>query len=117
MQNIESILEQWSEKLGIGSEVIWESLIFQARISGITSVLTLILSFFLVIYCCRFAKEMFIKFDNEYSAKDEYLGLMIVSIGLAVMLVFITIPIVNEIFTTIINPEYWALSRIKSLLP
>lgn len=118
--SIESILGQWSEKLGIGSQVIWESLMLQANISGITSTLACIVFFFLAIHFSRRAKKMFIKSNSKDTPsfdREGFLGLGLISIGIAVIVAMIALPIADAALTTLINPEYWAISHLKSLLP
>lgn len=111
----EKIIERLSNQLGTTSEYLWGVLISQASIYAITTIIEVVVSILLSIFCYKLHK-MFSKEDNGgctvYCNNVELVVPMIVFSGVCAILLVSSLFCISPIITALANPEYWALEQI-----
>ena len=117
------LIEQLAQKLGTTSEHLWQVTVNQAQIMAITNLvyfITVILSgWVLYKYHCKFSKE----FKNDsgyitclYEQSDVKVGVMLALGFIWCVLFIVSFFTIGSIISGFLNPEYWALNKIMSIL-
>lgn len=107
MKNNE-LLRELAEKLGTTVEHLWQVLVKQAALGAFDAVLGMVFAG-LILWLCRY----WIKIQKE----SEEIGLIQFVAGIGMIIAsFIFLLNLYWLFTAILNPEYWALERVLSLL-
>ena len=105
------LLDQLSLKLGVASDTVWESLLWQARMHSIL-ITTLLLSTCMVLAGACWRVYVRWEWIEEHDAKVFVLFLLI-PIIFWWLAFFINI---ESLLISSLNPEAWAVSRLLSLL-
>jgi hypothetical protein len=119
-EKIFEALTALANKLGTTAEMLWASLIRQARIALIADILTVALTVISAFWCLR----VYRKYDGLWGASehrssdwDEHPAVAI-SLGIwacvTVIFVIICVASLPGIFAEAFNPEYWAFKEILS---
>lgn len=108
-------LDAIAEKLGVAAEHLWAIFTNQAMFEGISALLLILVSAIASILAARFSIRRRSLLEDK---NDRELALWCLSfslIGLAVSaIMFLTMGV--EIFTKIMNPEYYAWLEIKDII-
>ena len=109
------LLEQLAQKLGTTTEYLWAILIKQAPIdSAVTLFQFLIIALYGYILF-RLNKWFFLK--KIYERYEEFVGIPML-FGLIVFLILAICAFfsISDVFYGFLNPEYWALKKVFSLI-
>lgn len=110
-----AILQQLADQLGVAVPYLWEVLIRQAPITGVSYLVSLILlDTGAVVASCILLK----KATNEDQAWDNpviFVAVLVVGI-VDLIAVGMTMEYSSQIVYTFLNPEYWALSQLQMLI-
>ncbi len=110
INKMESAIQILSAKLGIASEQLWTILVKQAYICAIQNVIAIVIIIILSISWYLFAKYWVKRMNMEGS--DQWDGVIIGS-GVVAILAFLIGGIhLSRLIGYLINPEYYALSKI-----
>lgn len=104
-------LEKLATKLGTTSEYLWSILLKQAPIDGCISILVVLLMFVAAVILSIFSKNLSKKLDEK--ARNV---VRIISVAMWIFAIIGSLAIFPEAIIAIVNPEYWALSKILSYL-
>jgi len=107
MENLTSLLDQLSQKLGTTTEYLWSLLLRQASISAIEDLIFLIMTIIGGIIIFNIYKKM-LK-DDQYA---EITLQMIVVFVVWFVLLLMSLTNISNIINGLFNPEYWALKEI-----
>lgn len=117
-EKLTALLEKLATQLGTTTQYLWKVLISQARVSGIKSLVYIVLVivsgislFLLHKKCCKTEEGFFSYDDNE--------GLIVMMIILAIIWVvmfFIGMDAMSNMLNALFNPEYWALKEVLDIL-
>lgn len=107
------LLDKYATELGTTTEYLWEILVSQAYVSGITSIMLAIASLiaFLIIPASYLVLERKADIDEEWWIVYTLLSMVIAVLSIA----FLSISISNMV-TALANPEYWALKEILNTI-
>lgn len=107
-----TLLQQLATKLGTTGEYLWGVLVRQAAVSGITDLIQYGILFGCVYGYCKWMTSG--ERDFESGGDSWPLALLLgVPLGIIVIIAFFCFP--NTI-TAFVNPEYWALKRVLSVV-
>jgi len=121
MKELVPVLEKLAEKLGVTSGYLWDVLVKQAFIDGILSIMFAVLTSICVAVLYKLHKKFSGKHPNSaccnWYEKLEYLGpaMFLPTTFIGVMVVVAIIGLFGAV-TAFVNPEYWALHEILSVL-
>lgn len=122
-KEVKELLEQLAERLGTTVEKLWAVLLKQASINGIVDSLILIGMVIFSIAAFRFVKKKTTKLKRTNgecpTAEWEYEIAFGAWLGVAVMFIFTILCIgilAESIVASFFNPEYWALSKILTMV-
>jgi len=120
MEELTPMLEKLAEKLGTTTEYLWGVLLKQAPITAVTELVYLILVVLCGITLYKIHKRLSKKVDGNNSIYYESEELVIVPMVIATIIWAILFIIcflsIGSIVTGFLNPEYWALDEIMSLI-
>jgi hypothetical protein len=101
------LLTQLATKLGTTVEFLWAVLLKQAMVSGIKSIIAIVLMWSIVISSVVFLVKK--KFEDE--SPEAIIGAILTcALGLVSILVLLLEG--GSAITALFNPEYWALNHI-----
>lgn len=113
-------LKLLAAKLGTTADFLWDVLIRQAYIEGITSIIIASVPFILLIFYMIFVKWFFKNVERlEDDHENIWCACWITSVVLgAALMVTIALSIcqIKHIVTVFLNPEYWALEQILNII-
>ena len=111
-------LEKLATKLGTTSEYLWSILLKQAPIDGCISIFVMLLMFVAAVILSSVSKNLSKKLDEDFSySKEEVRNVVVViSVCMWIFAIIGSLAIFPEAIIAIVNPEYWALSKILSSL-
>jgi hypothetical protein len=101
------LLTQLATKLGTTVEFLWAVLLKQAFVSGIKSIIAIVLMWSITISLVVFLVKK--KFENE--SPEAILGAIFASI-LGLVSILLLLLEGGSAITALFNPEYWALNHI-----
>ena len=113
---LQAVLVQLAEKLGTTAEHLWSVLIRQAKIEGVTNIVSYVI---LIVCICLYLKFLspFTKVENsdpcEWSSSE--FARIVTSISAGIALLVFTLAAVFSIQNTVtcfINPEFVALNNL-----
>jgi len=107
-------LQQLATKLGTTSEYLWSILLKQAPIDGYISILIMLLMFMSGVILSIISKNLSKKLDENFSYQKEEVRnvVAIISASAWILAIIGSMAILPEAIIAIVNPEYWALSKI-----
>lgn len=112
-ETTDKLIRDLAEKLGTTAEHLWEVLVKQAWISGVTDlVITTIVGVLLVIATREFSGWR--KGANRDNCDDD-IAAQLGSIGVAIawcVFVVVAANVASASVSALLNPEYWALKQI-----
>ena len=114
-QEIIEMLKVLADKFGTTTEHLWRVLLEQALLSGITNVILLVVILVLTVMWVRFALERIKKEEENgyYSSDDDNIGALWLTIILVIPFCgVVSVLLIYDIVTAILNPDYWALREI-----
>lgn len=100
------LIEKLALKLGTTAEYLWGVLISQAYIHGIINIS--IVGFFGLFLSIGWYLCLTYKF-KEPDPKTVAIGCLIC---MSILYIGLVLPKINDIITSFVNPEYWALKQI-----
>ena len=106
-EQLTTLLETLSGKLGVATEVLWGALLRQAPISSITNIVVLVLLSVLVVFAVIWLSKQEVDECNP-------IWFLVFCASVATLIAFFTT--VEKTIAGFINPEYWALSKILETL-
>lgn len=112
---IEEMLVDLAEKLGTTVEHLWEVLLKQSVISGVTDFFVWVI-FFLT--CCVFSFLLLRNWKQVIENNDGYEDPLwrFIPAVIAFVLLFTGVFGFDNVLTKIINPEYWALKEVMKFI-
>ena len=117
MKEMTVLLEKLADKLGTTVEKLWGAMIKQAPISAAIELVTSIFLIVASIIIIRFVQKKTTELINEYHAAWEEEGAFLAWVAtgiLVIMTLYAVMFAFSNIVTALLNPEYWALSKIIS---
>ncbi len=117
-EQINSVVNNLAEKLGVAVEYIFEILIKQARIDACVKILYFLICLILLVIGCRVAWHCYKQIRNIDINKisDETAGYLAALVAIGVLLIlpgiFGGIEQLSNILTGFVNPEYKAIEMI-----
>lgn len=120
MEELTPILEQLAEKLGTTTDYLWAVLLKQAPISAATNLLYFVLLILVGVVMWKTHRKASLKVGGV-SAYDELSAEMLVFMIFMLIIwaarLFWCLPFsLNTVVAGFLNPEYWALSEVMSLI-
>ena len=106
------LLSQLASQLNVTIEHLWAVLVKQAFIYGITGLLWLALTPFMV-FGCYLLWRMFFKLVKDSNGWDEtsYIWPAVVTL-IVIVIIIVDFLSLDMLIAAFINPEYWALKQI-----
>ena len=113
MKELVPLLEQLAAKLGTSVETIWAVLLKQAPISGALNLFLTLCLLVLSIATFRFVNKK--TTTAEWCDEGAVLGWIgcVIILGIIGILILCTF---ENMVTAFVNPQYWALQKIMSVL-
>ena len=111
-QEIIELLKVLADKFGTTTEHLWRVLLEQALLSGITNVILLVVILVLTVMWVRFALERIEKGEKGYYSSDDIGALWLTIILVIPFCGVVSVLLIYDIVTAILNPDYWALREI-----
>ena len=115
MEELTGVLEQLAIKLGTTTEYLWNVLISQARISAITDLIYIILISIIGIIIYKVHKKLMKEEKYDYYEEPLIAVMVIISLVWAILFIAFFFSIGN-IINGFLNPEYWALKEVLSVV-
>jgi H+/gluconate symporter-like permease len=122
-EKIKEIIQQLANQLGTTTEYLWNVLLKQAPIDATIGIILIIIVLIFGYLLFKLHKKLIEKPKNDnynYSYYEKYeLGATFPMVFLAIIWVsclIISMLNIHSIITGFLNPEYWALQKIMSLL-
>ena len=116
-KQINDLLEKLADQLGTNVQYLWGVLIKQAYISFITGTILIFAMVGAWIVWFKTLKWMEKqKKEEKYFEEDTYTVILVVSGLILLATSFFLASFLNIYLASILNPEYWALNKILSLL-
>lgn len=115
VNKMESAIQILSAKLGVASEQLWTILVKQAYICAIQNVIAIVIIIILSTSWYLFAKYWIKRMNMEGSDQWDNDGIagVIIGSGVVAVLAFLIGGIhLSQLIGYLINPEYYALSKI-----
>ena len=120
MSNVTELLEKLAAKMGTTTEYLWAVLLKQAPISAMTDLMYLIF----VVLAGVVLYKLHIKFsegkDNGRSIYWQHEEAVMIPMALAIIMWFafciISFISIGNMIAGFLNPEYWALHEIMSMI-
>lgn len=106
-------------KLGTTAEYLWSTLLRQATITSITTLLLLAPWVFLAVYFLRVVRRKTKQQAGDQCPKWENIDAHFAwagSILFALVVGLVSCLVLSDTVTALVNPEYWALNKILSVL-
>ena len=120
MEELTPLLEKLAEKLGTTTEYLWGVLLKQAPITAATELVYLVLVILggIVLYKVhkRLSKEVDGNNSIYYEAEELVIAPMVIAAIIWGVLFIICFFSIGTMVTGFLNPEYWALDEIMSLI-
>ena len=114
-EEILKVIDALTEKLGATGDHLWEILVGQALVSGITDVLICILLITVGVVSLKFVKKKTSGGDAaEWTGEAVGFAWSVWSISTFIIMLMVIVSGSGAI-TALFNPEYWALTHIIGL--
>lgn len=105
-----------AEKLGVAVQGLWQVLVSQAFVAGVTGVVFWVVALISGYLMYRASLRLRASFDGDDNFDGPWMILTIVLTVLTVALVIHNLATLSLVITAFANPEYWALMRIKEII-
>jgi O-antigen/teichoic acid export membrane protein len=111
------LIESLAAKLGTTAEYLWSVLVNQAYVSGIKSLIGIIISLLVSFALYKVYKFAAKKIDVEGEDDNEGFWAIRILTGVAQIIPFILVLYyTSNAFNAFMNPEYWALKELLDTL-
>ena len=122
MEQLTQLLAQLAEKLGTTTEYLWEVLIRQAYVNSMINIFAIIFTVLLGValwkvhkWGCEKPKEGYC--DTNYEKHEILIMLPMIIFGFVFAICFFVSTInFGSTLSGLINPEYWALKQVLSII-
>jgi len=118
MEELTGLLEGLAEKLGTTTEYLWGVMINQAPIDAAIGIGLIVLCMLLYIPIIWYVKWVSKNWKNKIYDEDSEIAHMFLSIIFGILIIIFTtfnIRNIDNIFTALYNPEYWALNKVLGM--
>lgn len=113
-ERIAPLIDTIAEQLGVASEFVFEILIRQAYVTGVTYLLLYIIGAILIYHAIKLWSKVAILPESDEADVVFVKALITTIIGSGLMICFMAT--IKETMTCLINPEFWALNYILDKL-
>jgi len=111
MENLTQLLENLANKLGTTTEYLWGIMIKQAYISGVTSLVWLVIALIGTFFWFQGLNYVRKNWKELYDDESVVWWVMCLVVGIIIIsLIFIEND--SNFVTALLNPEYWALEKV-----
>lgn len=116
------LIEQLAQKLGTTTEYLWSVLLKQAQIQSMVTLFQFLLIAILGYVLFKIHKSLSIVKDYDghhetgYSHYEDSNTIMIIAGAIFAILVLLAFFCIGDVFNGFFNPEYWALSKVLSVI-
>ena len=113
MNDVMKVLEPLAAKLGVTIEYLWQVLLQQALIAGLTDVVLWGVTTVAICYTIRYWRWAV---ANRCEWREAiFMGPIAVSVVVSILTI-IQLCGLSETMAALLNPEYWALHKVLSLV-
>jgi len=113
-EQINSVINNLADKLQVPVDYVFQTITQQAMIQGITNLIFIILSIAVFVVAIKVLPH--IDKVEEKNGEDLTCVIFFILCGLIMASIIFLISHIGETITCFVNPEYWSLQQIMSMI-
>lgn len=110
--DLNQALEQLAQAFNTTVDKLYPMLIKQAYVSGVSSILLILFSWIVLGVVVHIFKKHGVKKGSYNTLTSGTVGFIIATVLISIVTVLITMIAGSNAITALINPEYWALTKV-----
>lgn len=116
-EQIIEILNAMAQELGVAASVLWEALLRQSIITGITYLIIMVFLFVTGVVFLKATANSLREWEEASLADKDDEGTLVLLFGfLTLMCTIFFFTMLHPTITALANPEYWAIQKIMGFV-